>query len=143
LHEQRASGVLATVFARAGEVLPRPRRLVWSDAAEWRDIEDAKLLRRMDAVSMDPGGCKRVMVRHIESAGGRVKVLLERIDPVHRLLVFGANPGSEAVARMAELLGWQVLLFDDTDATSAGTGCVRTAPNALREHVAFDFFTSA
>ncbi|HJP99087.1 MAG TPA: XdhC family protein [Rhodanobacteraceae bacterium] len=143
LHERRASGVLATVFACAGEVVPRPQRLVWSDAVEWHDMEDAKLVDRMRPMSMDRGGRRRTTVRNIESARGGVEVLLERIDPVHRLLVFGANPGSQALARLAELLGWQVLLFDGTDAASAGTECVLTAPHALRDHVAFDFFTSA
>ena len=143
LHEQRTCGTLATIFARAGEVLPRPQRLVWSDAVEWHDIEDAKLMGRIRSVAPDSGGRKRTMIRHVESAGGMVEVLLERIEPVHRLLVFGANAGSEALARIAEPLGWQVLLFDSTDAVPAGTRCVRTAPNALREHVTFDRFTSA
>jgi xanthine dehydrogenase accessory factor len=143
LHEQRTSGVLATLFARTGAVLPRPQRLVWSDAAEWHHMEDAKLVDRIRSVSTDRGARKRTMVQHIESASGMVEVLLERIEPVHRLLVFGANPGAEALARMAEPLGWEVLLFDSTDAASAGSGCVRSAPSALHEHVAFDRFTSA
>lgn len=143
LHEQRACGVLATLVARAGEVLPRPQRLVWSEGTEWHGIADATLADRIRSVCMDRGGRQRAMVRHIESVDGMVEVLLERVEPPHRLLLFGANAGSAALARLAEPLGWQVALFDSTHAASAGTGCVHTAPNALHEHVAFDFFTSA
>lgn len=143
LHEQRVCGMLATLFARDGEVLPRPRRLVWSNGAEWHDMGDAMLADRMRSVCADSGGRKQTVVRHTESIGGMVEVLLERIEPVHRLLLFGANAGSAALARMAEPLGWEVLLFDSTDPASANGGFVHSTPNALHEHVTFDRFTSA
>ncbi len=143
LQGQRASGVLATLFRRDGETLPRPRRLVWSGAGTWTDIENAMLAARTCEACMPSGEQKRAVVARIESGGGVAEVLLERFDPVHRLLVFGANPGAAALADLAALLGWQVRLFDSAEPAFGAAAFALATPDALPRHVIGDRFTSA
>lgn len=143
LHRQRACGTLATLFARDGEILPRPRRLLWSDALEWQDIDVAPLAERIRGICADPGACRRPQIRRVACDGASTEVLLERLEPVHRVLVFGVNPGALALARIAEALGWQVLLIDSAGEGARGVTFVRTSPRDLHAHVTFDRFTSA
>ena len=143
LHGQRASGVLAALFRIDGETLPRPQRLVWSDARTWTDIRDAALAARIREACMHGAERKRAVVARIASTGGVAEVLLERFDPVHRLLVFGANPGAAALADLATSLGWEVRLFDSADPQPGTVPFMQATPGALHEHVTGDRFTSA
>jgi len=45
-------------------------------------------------------------------------VLFEVIAPARSLVIFGAGPGSAAVARLAKELGWRVTLVDHRDRAS-------------------------
>jgi xanthine/CO dehydrogenase XdhC/CoxF family maturation factor len=83
------------------------------------------------------------VVARIASAGGVADVLLEHFDPVHRLLVFGANPGSLALAGLAAPLGWQVRLFDSAEPPPGAVACVHATPDTLPRYVTGDRSTSA
>jgi len=92
---------------------------------------------------MQDGERKRAVVARIASAGGVADVLLEHFDPVHRLLVFGANPGSLALAGLAAPLGWQVRLFDSAEPPPGAVACVHATPDTLPRYVTGDRSTSA
>lgn len=143
LHERRAPGVLATLFRFDGETLPRPQRLVWGGARTWTDIENAALAVRIREACVQGGERKRAVVARIASAGGVADVLLEHFDPVHRLLVFGANPGSLALAGLAASLGWKVRLFDSAEPPPGTVACVNATPDTLPRYVTGDRSTSA
>jgi xanthine/CO dehydrogenase XdhC/CoxF family maturation factor len=147
MHERRARGFMATVFSRRGAVLPpRPQRLVASNGAAWHDIGDPSLRERV----VDIGGGLRgehVAVRRLSARQASIDVLFESLRPVHRLVIFGANEGAAALARMAVGLGWSCVVADpspDREANAMdGVDILAATPETMRRSIGFDRDTSA
>jgi xanthine dehydrogenase accessory factor len=53
---------------------------------------------------------------------GAMEVYLEPVVPSPQLIVIGRSPGSEALVRMGEILGWHAVLVDDAGDKEAHVG---------------------
>src|SRR5581483_9272537 len=101
LHEARVPGVLATAFARDGDALPQPQRLVASERGEWNGVGDAPLAEAIRGALARVGAGARAEVRALTLPAGVTEVLFERLAPVHALTAVGINAASLALARIA------------------------------------------
>jgi xanthine dehydrogenase accessory factor len=54
--------------------------------------------------------------RTVELDAGRVRIFAQAVNPPPRLIVCGAGPDAEPLARMARALGWGVVVVDDRPA---------------------------
>lgn len=92
-----------------GDEAPR-RAVLQNEAALWDPaaLADAEILSR----------AARVATTHtawqgsVHAEDGERRILLHPIEPLVRLVVFGAGDDARAVARQAELLGWEVTVCD-------------------------------
>jgi len=144
-HRARASGFIATLFARDGEaVAPRPRRLICAGASEWNDLDDAGIAVRLRKLGRS--ATEFAVVHDLETANGRFDVLTEALRPTHALYAFGANAASIALVRIAASLGWSATLVDHVeplDTLPPGTVFVQASPESLHDAVRFDAYASA
>jgi xanthine/CO dehydrogenase XdhC/CoxF family maturation factor len=146
LHERRARGFMATVFSRDGAVLsPRPRRWVAGDDVVWQDVGDPSLCEHVAEVGRGLRG-ERAAVRRLAVGRTSMEVLFERLRPVHRLVIFGANEGAAALGRTAESLGWSCVVADPSPDRAAsamdGVDVVAATPETMRRSIRFDRDTS-
>jgi xanthine/CO dehydrogenase XdhC/CoxF family maturation factor len=146
LHERRARGFMATIFCRDGTVLsPRPQRLLAGDGIAWQDIGDPSLCERVAEIGGDLRG-ERAAARRLAVGRASMEVLFESLRPVHRLVIFGANEGAVALARVAASLGWSCVVADPSPDRAAdamdGVDVVAATPETIRRSIAFDRDTS-
>jgi xanthine/CO dehydrogenase XdhC/CoxF family maturation factor len=135
-----------SVFARDGECLPQPRRLVWCDGVVHDGLADPALtealLARVDALSREAGA----RLQAIETRSGTFDAFVERLLPPLRLVVVGTGLIPTALTRVAQTLGWQTVLVDHreqpTEATPPGVQRVWAEPRHLAERVAIDARTA-
>ncbi|HKY93470.1 MAG TPA: XdhC family protein [Nevskiaceae bacterium] len=143
---ERRTVHLMSVFARDGECLPQPRRLVWCGGVEHDGLGDpqltALLLARVEAVSHDAGA----RLQAIETGVGTFDAFVERVLPPLRLVLVGPGLISSALARLAQALGWDVVLVDHREAPNeappAGVERVWAEPRHFAERVAIDARTA-
>lgn len=115
LLQARESGVMATLFARAGGCLPRPRRWLWSPGLQVDALGDAGLSAQLREHAAQLPARRPPEVIELNSDSGPVAVLLERLDPPCAALLFGINATALALARVLTQLGWVVYLIDHAD----------------------------
>ncbi len=104
---------LATLFMSEYTVMARPQREVFVDGEPgWSGIVDptlrAILRSRIDSMPSEVSS----RTDRLCAAERSFDVLFQRIDPLHRLIVAGANATSAALAGAAASLGWQVCIVD-------------------------------
>lgn len=110
--QARESGVMATLFARAGHCLARPRRWLWSPGLQVDALDDADLSMQLreHAARLPARSAPRVLT--LASKQGQAEVLLERLLPPCAALLFGINASALALARVLTQLGWGVRLIN-------------------------------
>lgn len=114
--DARRSGVLATVYRRDGAVMsPKPRRMV---------IDEGRILVNEFGAGLVSGVLADLAlertpvtptVERFTHGGNDYEVLLEALIPPYALVIVGINAAAVALARIANVLGWQVTLVDDRD----------------------------
>jgi xanthine dehydrogenase accessory factor len=110
--EQRANGVLATVFMVDGRCLaPLPQRLVWRGAVRVNSIVHPGLAAAVvaHAAALKPQAPTVIL---FEVEGQTYDVLFETLIPPHALSIIGATASAVALARIGADLGWAVTLVD-------------------------------
>jgi xanthine dehydrogenase accessory factor len=147
---QRATGFVASVFARNGDVLaPRPQRLVRIGDSVWNDIDDPVIAERIIAGIARRNDHSALDLQTIEGKDARFDVLIEGLRPAHALVLVGLNPASLALAHQGTALGWITTIVDNVDATAVppsappGMRYVKADPGAIVALIDFDAHTSA
>jgi xanthine dehydrogenase accessory factor len=111
----RREGWLATVYARDGACLPRPRRALWQEGWKLDQLGAPTLLAQLSALAqrkLDTALCAHAQ---LDTAQGQLDVLLEALRPPVHLLVAGINPVAQALASLAARLGWSATLLHHTN----------------------------
>ena len=98
--QARQPGFLATDISTDGHL-----------AARWLQFPDGTTTSYGWTTAMPDFG---ILSKHRTAHTGHEQghILLERIDPRLRLVVFGAGPDVSPLARLADSLGWQVEVYD-------------------------------
>jgi xanthine/CO dehydrogenase XdhC/CoxF family maturation factor len=144
--QRRRPSLLMSVFARDGQCLPQPRRLVWCDGVVHDGLADPALtdllLSRVEALSRDAGA----RLQAIETRAGTFDAFVERLLPPLRLVVVGAGLIPSALTRLARTLGWQAVMVDHreapADATPPGVERIWAEPRHFADRVAIDARTA-
>ncbi len=112
LHDTRAHGTVATVFARDGAVhAPRPWRLVRHTSGRWTDIPSPALAERIHAMATAaPEGT--AFVERVDIDGANLDILFEHWRPKPALVLVGYSEVAVALARLAHGLGWQATVVE-------------------------------
>lgn len=151
LHDARAEGVVATVFARGGAVqMPRPWRSIQHASGHWTDIPAPALAERIRTMVAAIPSRGQAVVERMEADGTAFDVLLEAWQPKPALVVVGHNEGAFALMRLGQGLGWQVTRVDHADASltppigAAGDAdAIVAPPGVLPDALPFDGRTAA
>jgi xanthine dehydrogenase accessory factor len=110
----RQAGVLATVFAVAGEIEAEAgcRLMLREGMPAASDIADSVLNASIlgDALRVLASGDSQIKV--YETVAGRAEVFVERIEPPQPLVIFGAGHDAIPLVRLAKEIGWHVTLVD-------------------------------
>lgn len=144
LHETRAGGTVATVFARGGAVqMPRPWRAIQHAGGHWTEIPAPGLAARVRAMVAEAPAHGQAVVERVEADGAAFEILLAPWRPKPALVIVGRNEGALALARLGQGLGWQVALVEHVAATSAARidgvdSLIEAAPAALPAALPFD-----
>lgn len=143
---QRREGVLATVFARDGEIMPTRHALWCGGEPMYEDLADDALRKALQDSLRNPPA--RPASAIVESADGRFDVLIEPVVPAHALVVIGSSTAAQALLPLAGHLGWPATLVDfDAErirdiALPDGAQGVHAPPSSLLDNVVLDAATS-
>jgi xanthine/CO dehydrogenase XdhC/CoxF family maturation factor len=112
--ERNQVGVMATVFRAEGATCPPIGARVFHgpDGGPRGDVADSAIA---DVLMHDAGEARLggwAGVREYRVGTSRVQALIELIRPRVSLVIFGADPASVPVARLAVQLGWRVTVAD-------------------------------
>jgi xanthine dehydrogenase accessory factor len=120
LLEEERRGVVATVFHVRGfpNVSWGARACIDETQAIFRSLLDQNLQQHILARSRSLLNSHAPVVESLQLGVEIADVLFEIVSPVPLLCIFGAGPGSAALARMAKALGWRVFLADHRDKAS-------------------------
>lgn len=110
----RQDGVLATVFAVEGceGVKVGCRLMLREGVPAQSDIADSTLKEAILADARQVLSSGDSQVRAYEMAAGRAEVFVERIEPPHPLVIFGAGHDAVPLVRLAKEIGWHVTVVD-------------------------------
>ncbi|HKY03480.1 MAG TPA: XdhC/CoxI family protein [Blastocatellia bacterium] len=146
----RQTGVLATVFSVVSldGVEVGCRLMLREGIPAQSDIADSRLKEAIlaDAHRVLTGGDSQVKV--YEMAGGCAEVFVERIDPPHPLVIFGAGHDAVPLVRLAKGMGWHVTVVDGRPgyATKArfplADTLIAVRPDGIKERVPLDSRTA-
>ncbi|MBD2076876.1 XdhC family protein [Phormidium sp. FACHB-592] len=119
---QGQPGAIATVFRIEGETRASiaSRLLLKPDGTVVDGIEDRQLARRvleearrmLGEAQFSTGSATRSQVQSYRLSNGAAEVLIEVIQPLVPLLVFGAGHDAIPVVECAKQLGWHVTVID-------------------------------
>jgi len=115
LLRERNRGVVATIVSAPVGSGARPGDhlfLAEKDSELRSEIDDPELGAAVAAAAREflAGGASRLV--SLASASGPVEVFLDRIEPPPSLIVFGAGYDAVPLVRLAEELGYEVILVD-------------------------------
>ena len=120
---QKQSGILITVFnaeavstIQVGDWL-----MLYPDYSVNHRLRDQDLLACAIADAQTALRDRQSRVKTYDLPTGRIDVLIEWIQPITPLLIFGAGQDAKPLAQFAKALGWRAILIDRraTHATSA------------------------
>ena len=118
--EKGGRGVIATIFHVRG--FPDVRlgaRLLLDDAGEsFHGVPDSALQEVLSTQARTFLREGTTATKSLELGVDVADVLFEVITPPPLLAIFGAGPGSSALARLAKELGWRVTVLDHRDKAS-------------------------
>jgi xanthine dehydrogenase accessory factor len=119
LSENRC-GVIATIFhVRGFPAVPwGARALVDEKTASFHLLADEGLGQLITEKARDALLATTTVTESLQLGAEVADVLFEFIAPPQSLAIFGAGPGSVALARLAKELGWRVTLVDHRDKAS-------------------------
>lgn len=147
----RRDGVLAKVFAAAGEIAARAGDCLWlaDGRAAQGTISDARLHAAVlaDAYRVLESG--ESLVKSCETARGRAEVFIEAIRPPVALIVFGGGHDAVPLVRFAKDLGWHVTVVDGRPGHASpvnfprADALVPARPESIAERVPLDARTVA
>lgn len=147
----RQAGVIATVFAVEGMegVQVGSRLMLREGVPAQSDISHYTLKEAIltDARQVLASGDSQVKV--YEMAAGSVEVFVERIEPPHPLVIFGAGHDAVPLVRLAREIGWHVTVVDGRPgyATKArfspADALIAARPDGIKERVPLDSRTTA
>ena len=151
LLEARGEGAMATLFARDGACLARPRRWLDSSSQQRDELQDPALTDRLREYLARPSATVPATARVIQlsdSRGRSAELLLERLSPPCAALLFGLNATALALAGVLAGLGWRVGIVDHAQASlppsappvplPAGVSHLHCAPSATEHGLHFD-----
>ena len=118
--EENRRGIIATVFHVRGfpEVSWGARVLVDEKTVSFQSLPDENLQQVVTTKARALLSSGSTAVESLQLGVEIADVLFEVIAPPHCLAIFGAGPGSPALARFAKELGWRVTLVDHRDKAS-------------------------
>jgi len=107
-------GILATVFSVEGAVRLKvgARLMLNPDDSVNTDIKEQNIA---EAIALDAFSAKSIQqstINKYQLSSGSAEVLIEVIQPLTHLIVFGAGYDAIPVARFAKELGWHVSVVD-------------------------------
>lgn len=126
----------------------QPRRSVWNAHGLLFDgIADPQLLPAIQAHAATPDAAQRPRLLPLTASGGAVEVLLEPLRPPLSLVIVGSGAGAQALAPLAQALGWQVTLVEQDPARLAphASPTLRTlcaTPATLAQQMTLDRYTA-
>jgi xanthine/CO dehydrogenase XdhC/CoxF family maturation factor len=114
----RHVGVLATVFHVEGQVKAQvgTRLMVHPDGRLTSDIEDADLIAQIRDDAWKALDDNRSTVKAYPLPTGKAEVFIEVIQPPVPLMIFGAGHDALPLVRLAQELGWYVMIVDSRQA---------------------------
>jgi len=146
----RQTGVIATVFAVEGVegVQVGSRLMLREGAPAQSDMADSTLKEAIlaDAWQVLASGDSQVKV--YEMANGRAEVFVERVEPPHPLVIFGAGHDAAPLVRLAKEIGWHVTVVDGRPgyATKArfstADALIAARPDGIKARVPLDSRTT-
>ncbi len=128
LFEEGKSAILATVVESTGSTPRKPgaRMIVFPDGAIEGTIGGGAMEKKVIDEAMALMGSNESRLLHIDLrenksdsvgavCGGELRIFIEPIGTVPRLIVFGAGHVGQTLSRMARELNLQVVIYDDRE----------------------------
>lgn len=112
--DRHQPGVLSTVFEVQGSI-PVPigaRLMLHSDGSIESNLNDAGLYEAIAGTAQVTLQQQRTSHQQYRFPSGQVEVLMEVIQPMPSLIVFGAGRDALPLAQFAKALGWHLTLVD-------------------------------
>jgi xanthine/CO dehydrogenase XdhC/CoxF family maturation factor len=108
------AGAIATVFKIEGvsDITIGSRLMLTSDGAVINQITNTTIAQRIETDIHHALREQQTCVKSYTLAQGRVDVLIEVIQPLVPLAIFGAGYDAIPVVQLAKYLGWQVTVID-------------------------------
>lgn len=144
--QARSEATLMTLYATGDRCLPQPRRLLWSNGLLLDEI-GSQATTEVLLSQLPASASNAARVQDVDTADGRLQLLVEHLQPRMRLLLIGINTTTLALARLAHGLGWVVQLVDHRDDTPApalppDTELLRGNVTRLQARLGFDLRTA-
>lgn len=120
LIEQGRRGVIATVFHLRGfpDVSLGARALIDDKAASTSNLPEGTLRHAIVERGREHSSLGATAVETLHVGEESADVLFDVVAPPLSLIIFGAGPGSPALARIAKSLGWRITVIDNRDKAS-------------------------
>lgn len=147
----RQPGVLATVFCVEGAVRVKlgARLMLSSDGRVNTDIKEPSLAAAITLDADSARSTQQSTSNKYQLSSGSAEVFIEVIQPLTRLIIFGAGYDAIPVARFAKALGWHVTVVDSRPADATlkrfpmADNIVLAHPEVTQERVLVDSGTVA
>ncbi len=145
--QQRADGLLFTVFARGDSCLDKPRHLVWAGKVLLDELGDPQLSASLLTQYQSAAALPTVQFQELATSQGKLQVLIECLRPPLRLVLIGVNTTTLALTRLGRSMGWQICVVDHRDDTpipalADGTERLRATPQTFSQRVPCDARTA-
>ncbi len=115
--DRKDTGVVGLVFRTSGVSAPVGARLLVADGtSKEADIADRAFAAWLQGEAQGAEAAGQSVVQKYEAADGCAEALLEVIAPPLPLIIFGAGDDAIPLARVADLLGWDVTVVDSRPA---------------------------
>jgi len=140
--ETRQSGVMATVFGGSPDTMGR--RLLLEAGGVRSDLPDGPVRDDVRSAAETVAGEGRTRSERIESAAGKLEVLLEVVRPPRSLIVFGTGQDAVPLARLAAALGFHLTVVSNTsggapaDLFQEANVRLTASPAAVREKLVIE-----
>ncbi|HLP89593.1 MAG TPA: XdhC family protein [Nostocaceae cyanobacterium] len=113
--QSQQAGAIATIFNIDGvsDIIVSSRLMLNSDGTVISQINHPIIAEKIEADAHQALREKQTRVKSYTLSQGRVDVLIEVINPLVPLLVFGSGYDAIPVVNLAKYLGWHVTVIDD------------------------------